>query len=186
MDSLLELTIAWSLATLFAASALHKVLALSEWPGVVRHYRLVPDALTEVVAGALLGAQTLTAAALFFAPTRRIGAVSAAIQLTVFGAALWINIGRGRTSVDCGCFGSQLRSRLSMWMVVRNGVIAIVALSLLLPRAQRELSPAEMMVSVVLVVTLALLYPVVAVVFEPPPPTYNENYLNIAGTRSTP
>lgn len=181
MDPLLELAIAWSFAALFAASTLHKLLALSEWPSVVRNYRLIPDALAEAAAGVLLGAQALTAAALLFAPTRRMGACSAAIQLIVFGAALWINIRRGRTSIDCGCFGSQLRQGLSIWMVARNGVMALVALTLLLPRAQRELSAVEIAMAVGLVITLTLLYPVVAVVFQPPPPTYDENYLNSAG-----
>jgi hypothetical protein len=186
MDPLLELTIAWSFAVLFAASTLHKLRALSEWPGVVRNYRLIPDALAEVVAGMLLGAQALTAAALLFAPTRRIGACSAAIQLIVFGTALWINVRRGRTSIDCGCFGSRLREGLSMWMVARNGVMALVALTLLLPRGQRELSAVEIAMSVGLIVTLGFLYPVVAVVFQPRPPTYDENYLTSAGTRGSP
>jgi hypothetical protein len=186
MEPLLELTIAWSFAALFAASALQKLLALSEWPSIVRNYRLIPDALADAVAGALLGAEALTAAALLLAPTRRIGACSAAILLIVFGAALWINVGRGRTSIDCGCFGSRLRQGISMWMVVRNGVMALVALILLLPRVPRELSAVEIAVSVGLVVTLAFLYPVAAVVFQPPPPTYDENYLISAGTRGSP
>ena len=185
MDPLLELMIAWSLAALFAGSTLHKLLALSEWPGVVRNYRLIPDALAEVVSGVLLCAGALTAAALLWAPTHRIGASAAAIQLIAYGAAMWINVKRGRSSIDCGCFGSRLRQGISRWMVARNGVMAFAALTLLLPISRRELSAAEIGVCVGLVATLAFLYPVIAVVFQPSPPTYDENYLASAGPQGS-
>ena len=42
MDPLLDLTIAGALAVLFAASTAHKLVALGEWPGVVRNYRVLP------------------------------------------------------------------------------------------------------------------------------------------------
>ncbi len=67
MDPLLELTIAWSLAVLFAASTAHKLAALGEWPGVVRNYRVLPRALALPAAGMLLIAGALTAAALLLA-----------------------------------------------------------------------------------------------------------------------
>jgi Methylamine utilisation protein MauE len=185
MDPFLELMIAWSFAALFAASTLHKLKALSEWPGVVRNYRLLPAAFTEAVAGVLLLAGTLTAAALLWAPARRLGACLAAVLLIVFGAAMWINVGRRRASIDCGCFGSRLRHGLSMWMVARNGVMALVVLTLLLPVSRRELSAIEIAAVVCLVATLAFLYPVVAIVLQRPPPTYDENYLTSVGAKGS-
>ena len=74
MDPLLELTVAGSLAVLFAASTVHKLTALDEWPGVVRNYRVLPAALALPAAGVLLIAGALTAAALFWPGTRHIGA----------------------------------------------------------------------------------------------------------------
>ena len=73
MDPLLELTIAWSLAALFAVSTAYKVSAFAEWPGIVRNYRLVPDALAATVAALLLIAGVLTAAALVWPATRAVG-----------------------------------------------------------------------------------------------------------------
>src|ERR1700722_16941018 len=104
MDPLLELTVAWGLAVLFAASTAHKLAALAEWPGVVGNYRLLPDTLTASAAGALLIAGALTAAALLWPATRRLGAYAAAAQLIVFAVAIAINLRRGRRSIDCGCF----------------------------------------------------------------------------------
>jgi methylamine utilization protein MauE len=176
MDPLLELMIAWSLAALFAASTLHKLLALSEWPGVLRNYRLMPDVLSGAAAWLILSGMALTAGALLWQPTRRLGAVTACLLLIIFGAAMGINIRRGRTAIDCGCFGSRLRQGIARWMVMRNGFLALCALTLLLPVHDRELSALEIAVIAGLLVTLTFLYPVVAVVCQPRLPTYEENH----------
>ena len=176
MDPLLELTVAWALAVLFAASTAHKLAALAEWPGVVRNYRLLPEALTVIAAGALLIAGAVTAAALVWPATRRIGACAAAAQLIVFAAAIAVNLRRGRTGIDCGCFGSRLRQRLSGWMVVRNLVLALLAFALLLPGRPRELTALDIATALAAVATLSFLYPVLAVVLRPPPATFAENF----------
>lgn len=168
--------IALSLAALFAASTVHKLLALQEWPGVVRNYRLVPDAVAGVVAGTVLCAEALTAGALFWTPAARVGGYAAAALLVTYAAAIWINLRRGRTSIDCGCFGSRLRQGIAAWMVGRNLLLAMLALTLLLPVRGRSLSVAELVVTVTCVVTLAFLYPVLTIVLRPPPPTFDQNY----------
>jgi hypothetical protein len=176
MDPLLELTLAWAMAALFAASTAHKLAALAEWPGVVRNYRLLPEALTVPAAGALLTAAALTAAALLWPATRWLGACAAAAQLLVFAAAIAINLRRGRTNIDCGCFGSRLRHRLSVWMVARNLLLALLALGLLLPGRPRELAALDIVTALAVVATLSFLFPVLAVVLRPPPPTFAENF----------
>jgi len=176
MDPLLELTVAWALALLFAASTAHKLAALAEWPGVVRNYRLLPETLVTTAAGTLLIAGALTAAALLWPATRRIGACAAAAQLLVFAAAIAINLRRGRTRIDCGCFGSRLRQGLSAWMVGRNLVLALLALGLLLPKRPRELGALDIAAALGVVATLSFLYPVLGVVLRPPPPTFADNF----------
>lgn len=176
MDPLLELTVAWSLAALFAGSTAHKISALAEWPGVVRNYRLLAETLTVPVAGVLLIGGALTAAALLWPATRRIGACAAAVQLIVFAAALAINLRRGRSSIDCGCFGSRLRQGLSAWMVARNLGLALAALGLLLPSKPRELTALDIVTALAVVATLAFLYPVLAIVLQPAPATFAENF----------
>jgi Methylamine utilisation protein MauE len=176
MDPLLALTVAWSLAVLFAASTAHKISALPEWPGVVRNYRLLAEAFTVPASGALLIAGALTAAALLWPATRRIGACGAAVQLIVFAAAMAINLRRGRSSIDCGCFRSRLRQGLSGWMVARNLALALLALGLLLPSRPRELTALDIVTVVAVVATLSFLYPVIAVALQPPPATFAENF----------
>jgi hypothetical protein len=183
MDPFLELTIAWSLAALFAASTAHKLAALGEWPGVVRNYRLLPETLIAAAAGALLIAGALTAAALVWPAARRLGAGAAAAQLILFAAAMAINLRRGRSSIDCGCFASRLRQGISAWMVARNLALALIALCLLLPARPRELSALDIAAALAIVATLTFLYPVLEVVLRPPPATFAENFEAAAAAR---
>ena len=185
MDPLLELTIAGALAVLFAASTAHKLAALGEWPGVVRNYRVLPRALALPAAGMLLIAGALTAAALCWPATRRIGASAAAAQLILFAAAMAINLRRGRSSIDCGCFGSRLRQGISAWMVARNLVLALLALSLLLPARPRELTALDIATAIAVAATLTFLYPVLDVVLRPPPATFAENFETAAAARQS-
>jgi len=170
MDPLISLTIALAFATLFGGSAVHQILGWHEWPGVVRNYRLVPETLAPVVAVAVPILEAVTAAALLWSSSRALGAMGAAGLLVVFARALWINIRRGRTQIDCGCFGSRLRSGLSRGMVLRNLLLAALALSLLLPVTPRTLPLFELAVSLTIVATLAFLYPVLSLLLESRPP----------------
>lgn len=166
MDPLVSLTVALSLAALCGGSAVHQLLGWAEWPGIVRNYRLVPESVATAVAAAIPVLEALAAAALLWPPARAIGAMEAAGLLLLFALALWINIRRGRTHIDCGCFGSRLRSGLSPGMVLRNLLLAALALSLLLPVTVRALSLLEVAVSLISMLTLAFLYPVLSLLLE--------------------
>ena len=183
MDPLVELTVAGSLAVLFAASTLHKLTALDEWSGVVRNYRVLPAALAPPAAGVLLIAGALTVAALLWPGTRPIGACAAAAQLILFATAIAINLRRGRASIDCGCFASRLRQGISAWMVVRNLALALLALGLLLPAKSRELGVLDIATAIAVVATLSFLYPVLDVVLRPPAATFAENFEAAAAAR---
>jgi hypothetical protein len=183
MDPLVELTVAGSMAVLFAASTVHKLTALGELPGVVRNYRVLPAALALPAAGVLLIAGALTAAALLWPGTRHIGACAAAAQLILFAAAMAINLRRGRASIDCGCFASRLRQGISAWMVVRNLALALLALGLLLPAKSRELGVLDIATAIAVVATLSFLYPVLDVVLRPPAATFAENFEAAAAAR---
>lgn len=174
VDPLPPLVIAWSLAALFVAAVVHKLRALAEWPGVVANYRLFPAVLAAPVAVALLVGEAATAVALAWAPA--LGGAAAAVMLLAYAAALGINLGRGRTRIDCGCFASRLSQGIAPWMVGRNLLLAALALTLLIPTSPRGMSFAELAVAGAAVVTLAFLYPVVAIVLTAPPPTFDQNF----------
>ena len=175
LDTLLQLTLALALAALFGAAALHKLRAREQWPTIVRHYRLLPELLAGPVALLVPLTEALAAAALLWQRTRVAGALAVAALLLAYACALAINLGRGRRSIDCGCFGSQRRQGIAPWMVGRNLVLAALALVLLLPTNGRALSAAELSLALASVVTLAFLYPVLQIVLQPAPPRFDDN-----------
>lgn len=180
MDPLIALTISLSLAALMAGAAAHQVLAWTEWQGVVRNYRLVPIGAA-VILGALLPCGEVAAAVLLLLPVERpVGAGVTALLLVLYAAAMGINIARGRTEIDCGCFASRSHQGISRWMVGRNILLAVLALALCLPASQRPLTVFEVVLSVGIVVSLGFLYPVVGVAMQRPPPRYEDNYRRTA------
>lgn len=184
VDPLPALTIALGLAALFAGAAGHKLGAYQEWPGVVRNYRLVPDAASGVVAALLVALEAMTAAALLWPVTRGLGAVLAASLLSVYALGIGINLRRGRTHIDCGCFGARLREGIAPWMIYRNLVLAALALSLRLPLNDRPLAAGEVLFAIIAVATAAFLYPVLAVVNRRPVPSFDENFRASLGARA--
>ena len=84
--------------------------------------------LVRPVAYALPIVETAVAVALLIPMSRGYAGWSAALLLVVFTLAVAINLFRGRREIDCGCFSSELKQRLSWWLVVRNVVLGGLAL----------------------------------------------------------
>ena len=84
------------------------------------------DRLMGPLALLLPAAELAVAVALLFATTRGAGAVGALGLLAVFSAAIGVSLARGRTP-DCHCFG-QLQSAPASWKtLVRNALLAVLA-----------------------------------------------------------
>ncbi len=167
MDPVCALAVSLSLAALLGGATAHQCLAWREWGGVIANYRLLPQALVPVAALALPCAQALVALALAAGAAPAYAGSAAAALLLLYALAIGINVARGRTAIDCGCFGSRLGHGIGRWMVVRNVLLACLALTLWLPVGTRALTVPEVGCVVVLVVTAGFLYPVLAVVFAP-------------------
>jgi uncharacterized membrane protein YphA (DoxX/SURF4 family) len=116
-------------ALVFAASAAGKFRTWSEFPGVVQNYRLLPGRAVRPAARALPVLEALAAVGLLLGPTRPWAAWLALGLLVVFTLAVATNLVRGRRHIDCGCFRFALRQPLSWWLVVRNGLLALMALA---------------------------------------------------------
>ena len=54
----------------------------------------------------------------------------AALLLLGYAVGMAVNLGRGRTSIDCGCHGFSGRQQIAGWMVVRNLGLATLAVVL--------------------------------------------------------
>ncbi|MFI4889738.1 MAG: MauE/DoxX family redox-associated membrane protein [Steroidobacterales bacterium] len=180
MDPLIMLTISLALAALLAGAAAHKVLGWAEWQGTVLNYRLVPAGAAAILVVLLPCGEALAAVLLLVPFERPVAACATAALLVLYATALAVNIARGRTAIDCGCFGSRRRHGISGWMVGRNILLAGLALALCLPPTPRPLSAAEVLLAVGIVITVGFLYPVVGVVMERPLPRYEDNYRRTA------
>lgn len=118
-------------ALVFAAAVGGKIRHRRELAGVVANYRLLPQWLAAPAAWMLVGLELLVALSLVSGAWVRAGAALAIALLGGFALAMGINLARGRREIDCGCFQSGLRQRLSAMLVARNVVLAAVLTPLL-------------------------------------------------------
>jgi len=126
------------LALLLAGGALAKLRDLSGFAAAVAGYRLLPAALAGPAAAGFVAAELALAAGLWLAP--RPAGLGAAALLVLYGAAIAVNLARGRRDIDCGCGGPLGRQSLSEALVLRNLLLACAAMASALPVAPRALA----------------------------------------------
>jgi hypothetical protein len=107
-----------------------KLVGLRRFVVVVRNFQLCPARLAQPVAYSLPCLELLTSLALLSEWSPRLAGLLAAGLFLLFGAAVAINLLRGRREIDCGCFGSSHRSRGLTWgLVGRNLLLAVSMLA---------------------------------------------------------
>lgn len=147
------------LALVFATAALSKLGHAEEFYGVVRNFRILPDGGSRVTALLLPVVEIAVAAGLLIGATAVPAALAAAALLAVFGAAIAVNVLRGRTWIDCGCFRNGLKQQIGWALVARNALMAGAALAVagLLPAAPGPML-AEALVGLMAGLTAMMLY----------------------------
>lgn len=113
---------------IFAIAALGKMQGWHEFKGTLGAYEILPEWLVTPAAMMLVPAELLTALALIAGWSTPAFSILAAAMLVVFAAAMAINLVRGRTSIDCGCFQSS-KQTIEWRLVVRNVVCAVALLA---------------------------------------------------------
>jgi hypothetical protein len=157
MDPVVDATLRTALALLFGTAAAHKLADRPRFRAILADYRLLPESLVGPAA-MLVAAAELVVAVLLIAPRGGAGPIAAAAVLALYGAAIAINLGRGRRHIDCGCAGPAASRPLSGWLVARNAVLAGVALIALLPVRTRPLLWIDGLTIVAATATVAALY----------------------------
>jgi uncharacterized membrane protein len=150
-------------AAIFAASGALKFYDLETFRGAVTNYRLIPEWLATPFAWVAPVLESAAALGLLLSPIRAPAALMLIALLGVFTGAIAINLMRGRTDIDCGCFSPALRQRLSWWLLLRNGALFIllaIALTRLAPRPMDflDLATAAMAAATVVVLYTAANY----------------------------
>lgn len=118
-------------ALVFSTAILGKARHRHELVGVVANYRLVPERLAAPVSWTIVGLEVLAALSLASGVRLAAGAGLGIALLAIFALATSINLARGRTEIDCGCFQSGLRQSLSAGLLVRNGLLSAALVPLL-------------------------------------------------------
>jgi len=116
---------------IFAAAVVGKLRHREEFIGVVANYRIVPPVAVAWTAWLLIGLEIAVVVCLATGFELIAGAALAIFLLCAFAAAMAINLARGRIEIDCGCFQSTLRQRLSVALIVRNLLLVLVIAPLL-------------------------------------------------------
>jgi hypothetical protein len=158
IDPVLSAVAALGTALLFAAAVLHK---LADWPrfrAALADYRIAPESLAPGLAVAVVALEIAAAALLPLPATRPAGALLAAALLGSYAVAIGVNLRRGRTSIDCGCFGPAARNPIGPWMVIRNLLLAVLVLAAALPVTSRSLTALDALTIGGAVTCLAILY----------------------------
>ena len=118
-------------ALVFAAAVAGKIRHRHELAGVVANYRLLPEPLAASAAWMIVGLECLVVLSLVGGLRLAAGATLGIVLLACFALAMAINLARGRHEIDCGCFQSGLRQRLSAALVARNLLLAALLTPLL-------------------------------------------------------
>lgn len=158
IDPAFSAVVALGIALLFGVAALHK---LSDWPrfgAAIAGYRIAPERLVPGLAVAVVALEVAAATLLPLPASRPAGGLLAAGLLGGYALAIGVNLRRGRTNIDCGCFGPSARRPIGAWMVVRNLLLAVVALAAALPVTNRGLTALDVLTIGGAVTCLAILY----------------------------
>jgi uncharacterized membrane protein len=153
------------LAVIFGLAALAKLRELEVFRGVVEQYDLLPRALVTPFAYALPVVELGAALGLLAPATRAPAAALLILLLLAFAAAMAINLLRGRSGIDCGCFIGGQKQRISWPLVARNLVLAGFGLTLLGAGTGRPLAALDWLTIAAAAGSLLLLYQAIGRLF---------------------
>ena len=162
LDPTIALTLRAAIALLFAAAVTHKLWDAAHFRSTLAHYMqgfgtdahgvetplfMIIVALEFVVAGACMLPSTQAVAGLLAGGT-----------LLLYALAMAVNLLRGNALLDCGCTWGSERQRARPALIVRNGLLSMMAFALAVPVGNRELAAVDIVSVIVATLTTILLY----------------------------
>lgn len=143
MDLSLHWVIRVFILVLFGFSAYGKLRNPSVFFAKMKQYQLLPKNLVPFVGTVFIGIESILPFLFLWESTLSLSVALSVGLLAIFTIAIGINVIKGNTEIDCGCFlfGSKGGSTYLGWnLVLRNGVLMLLVSSLLLPVPYRELN----------------------------------------------
>lgn len=156
IDPTINLLLALAFVALFGSAAVMKMRAPAIFLATLADYRLVPRSVLPMAGVLVIALEVAVAVGLIWPTTRAASGVIGAGVMVLYGAAIGINLVRGRREIDCGC--SLRRRPIGRWMVARNLFFAAALLVAALPVAPRALGIGDVATIAAGLAVLALLY----------------------------
>jgi len=116
------------LSYLFIVAGWQKISSIDHFRQVLIDYRIAPESWSPLLARGLPMLELGAGLALLVPPMRDPALVVLIALLTIYSAAIALNLVRGRSGIDCGCSGPGQQQPLSAWLIVRNAVLLSVAI----------------------------------------------------------
>ncbi|MBS01623.1 MAG: methylamine utilization protein MauE [Gammaproteobacteria bacterium] len=133
MDPVIDMSVRLGLGLLLGSAALSKLRNYAEFRFVVADYRLLPAVLVPFAAPCIVLLESTLGLLWLTGWPRATVAFGTVLLLVGYGAAIAINLIRGRVFISCGCgFGAAGAEQLSWWLVIRNALLAGLALGVAL------------------------------------------------------
>ena len=144
LDPVIVTTISIGLGLMFLLAGIHKLANGATFRITLLEYQLLPESLVSPASHLIPMVEVMLGGAWLFGwSVNGLTAIGSATVLSAYAVAIGINLLRGRVHFDCGCgFGGNTdhEQYLSGGLVVRNAVLAALALVTLLPHTSRGLS----------------------------------------------
>ncbi len=161
LDPLVLKVISIGFGLLFFLAAAHKLSTAQQFRVILEEYQVMPRALAGSAARIVPLLEVMLSIGWFTGYRPQLVALSSAAMLTIYTAAIGINLLRGRIHIGCGCgvAGSSAGDQqLSSGLVLRNSVLIGIALVAVIPTTVRALVVVDYITLVTTVLAGALLY----------------------------
>ena len=158
LDPALLATAQLVLFGVFGGALLHKLRDRRRFVGVLRDYRVVPAALVSLAAMVAIAFEVFVVTGVAFDATRGPAGFVGAALLTLYSAAIGINLARGRSEIDCGCSWGAAGQPISGALIGRNALLVLVASSLLAEPTGRALALGDGLAATAAAVGLLVCY----------------------------
>jgi uncharacterized membrane protein YphA (DoxX/SURF4 family) len=135
LDPVIATIIRFALGWLFLAASAHKLKDMADFRSVLATYRILPERLVTIAAWLVVAAEIGIGVGMLW--QFKAAYVGGAALLLLYAGVMTINLMRGRRFIDCGCGGAT--QPLSLGLVLRNVVLAIAAVTALVPAPARPL-----------------------------------------------
>jgi hypothetical protein len=138
-DPTIAMMLRLALAGLLGWAMSHKLQDFSSFRSTVREYKLLPVFLVAPAAVVLVVAEIVIAIGYLLPAGSENAGIAGACLFALYAIAIQVNLLRGRTHIDCGCFGPARNEPISPALVWRNLLLAAASAACLIPAGTREL-----------------------------------------------